>query len=148
MLTRPFRPPEMPGLMPYLTVADPEKSMAFYQSAFNFKPATEPMLQDGKIMHAEMRFLDNRIMLGPVGAFGSQAQTPKSTGSIQGASVYIYCEDVDAQFQRAEEAGAEITSPVADMFWGDRIFQVADLDGYRWTFAQNVADFDPANAPG
>ena len=71
MLTRPFRPPEMPGLMPYLTVADPEKSMAFYQSAFNFKPATEPMLQDGKIMHAEMRFLDNRIMLGPVGAFGS-----------------------------------------------------------------------------
>ncbi|MCH7630408.1 MAG: hypothetical protein IIC07_00750 [Proteobacteria bacterium] len=32
--------------------------------------------------------------------------------------------------------------------WGDRIFQVADLDGYRWTFAQNVADFDPANVPG
>ena len=90
MLTRPFRPPELPGLMPYLTVADPEKSTAFYESAFNFKPVGDPMMQEGKIMHAAMRFLDIRIMLGPVGAFGSQAQTPKSTGTIQGASIYIY----------------------------------------------------------
>ena len=148
MLTRPFRPPDMPGLMPYLTVADPAKSLAFYQSAFNFKPAADPMVVDGKIMHADMRFLDNRIMMGPEGAFGSEARSPKSTGAIQGVVIYLYCEDVDAQHQRASEAGAEIIQPLADQFWGDRIFQAADLDGYRWTFAQNVADFDPAQIPG
>lgn len=148
MLTRPFRPDDMPGLMPYLSVADVEASMEFYRSAFNFRPIGDPILQDGRIMHAEMRFLDNRIMLGPEGAFGSQAQSPKSTGNIQGTVIYIYCEDVDGQFQRVQEAKAEITMPVEDQFWGDRIFQAADLDGYRWTFAQNVADFDPANMPG
>ena len=148
MLTRPFRPPDMPGLMPYLSVADVEKSMAFYTAAFNFKPVGDPMVQNGRIVHADMRFLDNRIMLGAEGAFGSPAQSPKSTGNIQGTVIYIYCEDIDGQYQRVQEAGAEITMPIEDQFWGDRIFQAADPDGYRWTFAQNVADFDPAKIPG
>ena len=33
------------------------------------------------------------------------------------------------------------------MFWGDRIAQFSDPDGYRWMFATNVADFDASKAP-
>jgi uncharacterized glyoxalase superfamily protein PhnB len=33
------------------------------------------------------------------------------------------------------------------MFWGDRMCTVLDLDGHIWSFATNVADFDPAQTP-
>jgi uncharacterized glyoxalase superfamily protein PhnB len=35
----------------------------------------------------------------------------------------------------------------ADQFWGDRIAVFKDPDGYHWTFATNVGEFDAAKAP-
>ena len=147
MSARPYKPAAMPGLMPYLAVADPEISLAFYEKAFGFQRDGEPMLKDGRILHVEMKFLDIRIMMGPEGAFGGEAKSPKSSGNVQGIGIYVYCEDVDAMHEQAVGAGSEIVMPPQDMFWGDRMFQAADPDGYRWSFAQNVADFDPGKLP-
>lgn len=148
MNDRPYKPGGIPGLLPYLSVADPEKSMAFYETAFGFQRDGEPMMKDGSIVHAEMKFLDIRIMMGHEGAFGSTAKTPRSCGHVQGIGLYLYCEDVDAMHGRAAGAGCEILMPLETMFWGDRMFQVADPDGYHWSFAQNLANFDPGKIPG
>ena len=33
------------------------------------------------------------------------------------------------------------------MFYGDRVCTLNDPDGFTWSFATNVADFDPNNVP-
>jgi PhnB protein len=37
--------------------------------------------------------------------------------------------------------------PPQDMFWGDRMCNLLDPDGHSWSFATNVADFDPSKVP-
>ena len=60
----------------------------------------------------------------------------------KGSSVYIhlYVDDVDAFSARAAAAGATVTMPVADMFWGDRYGQLEDPFGHRWSVATHVRD--------
>ena len=46
----------------------------------------------------------------------------------------MYVEDVDAHFERARAAGAEITSPPRDTDFGSREYHARDLEGHPWTF--------------
>ena len=48
--------------------------------------------------------------------------------------------DVDAVFARAVKAGATVTMPVADMFWGDRYGIVTDPFGHAWSIATHKKD--------
>jgi uncharacterized glyoxalase superfamily protein PhnB len=61
--------------------------------------------------------------------------------------LYVYCDDVDALFNRAKAAGAQVVAAPSDMFYGDRVCKLKDPDGFDWYFATNVADFDPTKAP-
>jgi uncharacterized glyoxalase superfamily protein PhnB len=45
--------------------------------------------------------------------------------------------------QELAEAGAKITMPVADMFWGDRYGQIEDPFGHRWSVGTRVRDVSP-----
>ena len=58
-------------------------------------------------------------------------------------SVHIYVEDADAFFDRAVEAGAEVTMPLTDMFWGDRFGTLKDPFGHAWSVATHIADPTP-----
>ena len=147
MSARPYKPAEMPGLMPYLVVSDAKKSLEFYHKAFDFSQAMDPMEHEGKIVHAEMTFLDTRVMFAPEGAMGNPVKTPNHSDHPCPINLYIYCENVDQHFEKAKNSGAKILSQPEDAFWGDRMYRVSDPDGYIWTFAQNIADFDPKNIP-
>ena len=58
-------------------------------------------------------------------------------------TIHLYVEDVDAAFAQAVAAGAKVTMPVADMFWGDRYGQVEDPFGHRWSLATHKRDVTP-----
>src|SRR5690606_13353905 len=96
---------------------------------------------DGKILHALMRIGDSPVMLVDEfpdwGALGPRA--------LKGSPVtlHIYVEDVDALVERAVAAGAKITMPVEDAFWGDRYGQVEDPFGHHWSMATHVRDLSP-----
>jgi PhnB protein len=45
---------------------------------------------------------------------------------------------------RAVAAGAKVTMPAADMFWGDRYGQLEDPFGHRWSVATHIRDVSPA----
>jgi len=129
-----WRGPDMPVVMAYLTVRDPTASLAFYQKAFGFAPLGEPLVEAGKIVHAEMKWHEGVIMFGPEGGFGAEAKSPASSGVPSPLGLYVYCEDVDALYARALAAGATSVSAPQDMFWGDRVCKVKDPDGFTWSF--------------
>jgi uncharacterized glyoxalase superfamily protein PhnB len=92
-------------------------------------------------MHASLKIGDSTLMLvdemPDCGALG-----PKS---LKGSpvTIHMYVEDVDAAVAQAVAAGATLTMPVADMFWGDRYGQVEDPFGHRWSVATHKRDVTP-----
>ena len=89
-------------------------------------------------MHAMIRIGDSAVMLVDEmpewGALG-----PKS---LKGSpvTIHLYVEDVDAFVERAVKAGAKVTMPVADMFWGDRYGKLEDPFGHHWSVATHMRD--------
>ena len=141
------RPADWPAMTPYMTVLDAGASLKFYQSAFGFK-VTGQVMRDGagNVMHAGMRLGDAAIMFAPQG-MSNPMRAPASSGAVDSLSLYVYVPDVDALAARAERGGAKVLQRPADQFWGDRIAVFKDPDGYHWTFATNVGEFDARKAP-
>lgn len=136
-----------PQLSLYLTVRDPAASLRFYESAYGFEPTGETMTDaEGRIQHAGMRLGDAAIMFAPEQA-ANPMRAPASSGAPDSLSFYIYVRDVDALARRATDAGATVLQAPADQFWGDRIAVFKCPDGYHWTFATHVSEFDPSEAP-
>ena len=132
---------------PYLTVRDIPAAMNFYEKAFGFKRSNTMPDPDGTFQHAEMTYPDITIMFGLEDAFGGPCRAPASSGAESPITLYVYCPDVEATCAQARRAGATVLSEPSDAFWGDRYCQVKDPNGYVWSFATNVGEFDPAKVP-
>ncbi len=57
--------------------------------------------------------------------------------------MFLYVEDVDRVVRQAVDAGATVTMPVDDMFWGDRYGKLADPFGHEWQVATHKEDVPP-----
>ena len=58
-------------------------------------------------------------------------------------TIHLYVDDADAFAKRAAAAGAKITMPVAEMFWGDRYGKLEDPFGHQWSVGTHVRDVSP-----
>jgi len=125
-------------LTPFLTVRDAERAIEFYKQAFGAELRGGGVAKgpDGKVMHAEIRIGDSRVMMNDA-MMGTKG--PKEMGGSP-ASLWLFVEDCDAYFNRAVGAGATPIMPLGDMFWGDRFGAVQDPFGYRWSFATRKED--------
>jgi PhnB protein len=47
---------------------------------------------------------------------------------------------VDAAWERAVAAGAEVVFPLADQFYGDRAGRLRDPSGQQWMMSQRTED--------
>lgn len=65
--------------------------------------------------------------------------------SLKGSpvTIHLYVQDVEAVFNQAVAAGATVTMPVADMFWGDRYGLLEDPFGHHWSIATHIRDVNP-----
>lgn len=133
-------------LIPHL-VCDPcSEAIAFYQRAFGAEEVQRVVAPDGRrVMHAEIRMGTSLVFL--VDDFpefcGGKSSSPKALKGTP-VSIHRYVADCDAAIKRAQEAGATVTMPAADMFWGDRYGMVTDPYGHQWTFATHVKDLTAA----
>lgn len=131
--------PALPTLTPHLVVDDGKAAIAFYQAAFGAEVVNVSYLPDSdKVMNAQLRVGDSMLMLNDefpeYGALG-----PKKVGGTS-VTVHMVSKNIDNDFQRAVDAGAEVTMPLADMFWGDRYGALVDPFGHRWSMGQRTRD--------
>jgi PhnB protein len=126
---------------PHLIVKGAGKALDFYRQAFGAKEQVRMPAPDGSIMHAQMQIGDSVIMLADESPeMGSRG--PQTLGASP-VVLNIYCDDADAMFASATKAGATVTMPLADMFWGDRYGQVTDPFGHVWSIATHKKDLTP-----
>jgi PhnB protein len=127
---------------PGLVLKGAAQAIDFYKRAFGAQEIMRMPGPDGKsIMHAEIRIGDSTIFLADEFP-GMGGKSPQSVGAVTGA-VYLYVEDADAAFNRAIAAGAKVSMPPADMFWGDRFGRVVDPFGHEWGIATHKEDVAP-----
>jgi PhnB protein len=121
---------------PQLTLDDAVQAIEWYKRALGAEEVSRAPGPDGKILHAELKIGDSRIMLNDA-VMGNKG--PKMVGGSP-ASLWLYVEDCDALFNKAVSAGAQVRMPMGDQFWGDRCGSVADPHGYMWTIATHKED--------
>jgi PhnB protein len=127
--------------MAYLAVHDAEAAIDFYTRAFGAQERARMSGPGGTIAHAELELGGGVLMLSDPFPHAS-TKPPTEVGGTT-ATVMMYVEDVDAAVQKAVDAGAEITMPVDDQFWGDRFGSLRDPFGHSWALATHVEDVPP-----
>jgi PhnB protein len=129
------------SVTPYLYERNAAAAIEFYKKVFGAEEVLRMPGPGGKIMHAEINIGNSRVMLADENP-QMNALGPLSVGGC-GSSLYVYIEDVDAVVKRAEAAGATLTRPVKDQFYGDRSGAFTDPFGYNWYVATHVEDVTP-----
>jgi len=84
----------------------------------------------------------NTKMLGSVRP-GERTASPQSLGSVTQA-LCVHVDDLDAHFDRARSAGADIISPLIDTDLGFREYHARDIEGHPWTFTNYLPDAGPS----
>ncbi|MBY0281889.1 MAG: VOC family protein [Alphaproteobacteria bacterium] len=129
----------LPTMIPYLTVKNARNSLDFYKRAFGFTLLNSTEVDNGgEICHVEMQYKDVLIMFAPEGAFGGTTKAPVTLGTEPSMNLYLYCDNVDTFFNHALKAGATSLMEPNDAFWGDRVCQLKDPDGFMWMFAKTL----------
>ena len=123
------------GIRPHITVRDASAALEFYQRAFGATLPDHPVSRtpDGKrIMHA-MVVIDGSLLMfnDEFPEYGGHAPAPATKLPF---ILHVDVPDVDAAVERACAAGATVTMPPSDKFWGERYAQAADPFGYTWSF--------------
>lgn len=129
------------AVVPHLVCSGAAAAIDFYTQAFGAKETFRLPTADGRIMHACIVIGGSPIFLvdeypewdtlGPLARKGTSV------------TLHLTVPDADAAAAKAVAAGATLTMPVAEMFWGDRYGVVTDPFGHRWSIAHNVKKLTP-----
>ena len=126
-----------------LGVGDLEKSLAFYRDGLGLPTqgiiGTE--FEDGAVVFFDMN--DDLILaLYPKSALAKDAKVsvgPPNPAELSIGHIVRSRQEVDALMEQADRAGAKITDPARDRFWGGYSGYFQDPDGHLWEITWNPA---------
>lgn len=127
-----------PTLTPHIVCAGAADAIEFYKQAFGAEELIRIPGEDGKIMHAAISIDGAMLMLVDENKDWG-IQSPLSLGGSP-VTLHLNVPNADAAIERAAAAGATITMPASDAFWGDRYGQVKDPFGHSWSMAHPLRD--------
>lgn len=127
-------------IIPTMRYHDAPRMIAWLCRAFGFCEHLVVADGAGGIAHAELTFGNGMVMVGSArdDAFGRLASTARDARTVT-QSAYVIVADVDAHYQRARAAGAEIVLDIEDKDYGGRGYSARDPEGQLWNFGS----FDP-----
>ena len=134
-------PEGMHTITPHLVCKGAADAIEFYKKAFNAVEQMRLPGPDNTIMHAMLTIGDSTLMLAE--EFLNCGSSSPLTLKGSPVTLHLYTKDVDASVAQAVAAGAKVTMPVSDMFWGDRYGQIEDPFGHRWSLATHTRDLTP-----
>ena len=127
---------------PHLVIKGAGKAIDFYKKAFGAEELFRMPGPDGtSVCHAELQIGNSRVFLADECAEMGVFSPAKYNGSP--VTIHLYVEDCDKVFKQATAAGATVTMPLTDMFWGDRFGKLKDPFGHDWSVATHKEDVPP-----
>ena len=124
-------PPGFPALVPYLTVDDPAKLVAFAKTAFGAEEIKDQRAEHpaGNLVHAALCIE------------GCVIETGRASGEWKAlpVAIHLYVRDVDTTHDRAVKAGGISLHGVKEMDYGERACAIRDPCGNTWYVATYIA---------
>ncbi|HZT67915.1 MAG TPA: VOC family protein [Acidimicrobiales bacterium] len=134
-----------PAMYPRLAYLDEVAALDYLIQVFGFTERREDRMGTGAPddpMLAWLDFGDGVVMIGrsddachQVHRIYSPAEVGRATAMIN-----VRVHDIDSHYLRAVEAGALVTMPLEDAFYGFRRYEANDPEGNRWHFHESFAD--------
>jgi len=118
------------GVIAYLAVDGAAKAAELYRKAFGAEIAAQhPADEQGRTMHIHLYINGSSLMLSDFYPEHGHAAKP-----VQACTMQLHLDEgaIDQWWQRAVDAGCEITTPLQVMFWGDRWGALRDPFGVDW----------------
>ncbi|HET6720876.1 MAG TPA: VOC family protein [Rhodocyclaceae bacterium] len=136
-------PEGMGTITAHLVCHGAARAIDFYKQAFDaVELGRQAMPGSDKLLHASLRIGDTVLMLmDDFPEWGAMGPTALKGSPV---TLHLYVPDVDAMVKRAAEAGAKITMPAEETFWGDRYAKLEDPFGHHWSVATHVRDVSAA----
>ena len=124
-----------------LAVRDLERALAFYRDGMDLptKGIVGQQFEDGAVVFFEMNN-DLILALYPATSLAKDANiaaTQAKLGAVSIGHIVQSRAEVDAVMKQAEQAGAMVTDPPHDRFWGGYSGYFHDPDGHLWEIAWN-----------
>lgn len=118
-------PEHLHTVTPRLVVTGALAALDFYAAAFGAQELGERFCDpDGTLIHAELAIGDSVVAV--------------TEGDGYRALLSTYWPDVDAAWERALAAGAEVVFPLADHFYGERGGRLQDPFGQQWMLSARL----------
>ncbi|MCL2466515.1 MAG: VOC family protein [Micrococcales bacterium] len=131
------------SITPFLAVEGAAQAVQLYASVFGARVVDVTEI-GGVVVHAELDFGHGKLQLGePTPSYGLVTGPGGDTACY---SIGLYCADVDALVERAEQAGAVVREPATTFVSGDRYASVRDPFGVRWSIMSRVEDLSEADS--
>lgn len=122
-------------LAPVLSVRDVAETMRFYTETLGFQEWFAMPGRDGATVFGGVAWGNAYLMIG------DQRGLDDAARQRLGAGVEFYVEvgdaDLDAYYERVRDR-VRVVATIETKYWGDRVFTIADPDGYRVSFAKSV----------
>lgn len=130
----------MQRITPFVGYANVSAAIDWLSRAFGFAEVLRYTEENGRVSHAEITLgEDANVMLGgPGGDFRDPVGDPMP-------AFFVLCQvdDVDAHFERAVAAGAQVIKAPVDEPYGIRMYRCLDPFGHRWDFFTPIKDIAP-----
>ncbi|MFC7334151.1 VOC family protein [Rhodocista pekingensis] len=130
------------GVVPYLTVGDAQKAIAFYVHALDAHEVVRQTEPDGvRVTHS--------VLLINGGTFFVSDDFPEHNGgqsrdplvlTASPVTLHMNVPNVDTLVQRAVEHGATVLVPPQPVIWGSRFAKIRDPFGHVWTLVTPIPE--------
>jgi PhnB protein len=125
-------------IVPEIIVHSGVEALEFYKKAFGAEEVARHMAPDGKRLgHGELLIGGHQLFVCDEfdASEGGSCRSPRSLGGTP-VRMTLAVEDADATVDRAVAAGARLTFPVQEMYWGARYGKIIDPFGHEWGINQ------------
>lgn len=117
-------------LMPIVSVPSVDAARDFYVDRLGFDHLMAVVGSDGALEFCTVLREGARIMFNR----GTESST-----AAPSTAFYLETTNIDAYHRQLLDSGLN-PSPLEDMWWGDRVTIIEDLNGYKLWFYQQVGD--------
>jgi PhnB protein len=128
--------------IPELIVDNGLAALDFYKSAFGAEEVHR-MMKPGseKLMYGELTLDGHKFVVCDEfpASEGGTCRSPATLGGT-GVRITLLVDNADEVVERAVAAGARLSMPVQDMFWGGRYGKIVDPFGHEWGINQKIAE--------
>jgi uncharacterized glyoxalase superfamily protein PhnB len=123
------------SIHPSLHYRDASAAIAFLERAFGFETKERHDNPDGTVAHCELGLGGDVVMVG-TGPEGLQ-DVPDDFRAAR-VGIYLTIQDLEAHYERARAAGADVVRDLQDTEYGSREYTARDAEGIHWHFGTYV----------